>query len=76
MSRLIRKNIIKLFSYAKLTGSGLSNKILASYEGYADVHNSDDEVLIDLIRMIGLVNPDYVKPDLDIGSAFVDGLED
>ena len=79
MNTYLRRKLLKLFVDSNESNSDLPKEILAianssSNECYENTPG-DGEISIDLIELIGLIEPDYVEPNLDISEVFIDSTE-
>mgnify|MGYP006213583615 CR=1 FL=1 len=74
MKNKYKNKILNLFKYAESVGSDLSHKILDINNSTIDNNKSIDgeSISIDLIDLIGLVDPEFVKHDLKIDTVFVE----
>jgi len=69
-----KEKILDIYKYAKSIDSNLSDKVLEIDKSIIDddALGGKEHITLDLIELMGLVDPDYVQSDLKVDSVFME----
>jgi hypothetical protein len=74
MKNNYKEKILDIYKYAKSIDSDLSDKVLEVDKSIVDDDSlgEKEHITLDLIELMGLVDPDYVESDLKVGPVFME----